>query len=271
MEFYKYEAAQNDFILVDLLKPAERNEAILEFLKKSARMLCDRRLGIGADGILVLALSDRADAFMHIINSDGSIAAMCGNGIRCAARYLYKRCIHDLSRPLFIDTLGGLQHVRYISGDASEYQIEVAMDHADIAGRCEIVQSDKQWCGIQVDVGNPHAVFETNDPDTALAEAGEFLSNHPHFPDRSNIEFIRAVGENALKLTVYERGAGPTPACGTGCVAAAVAYCSAHHTSGIIQIHAPGGDLSVTVPENHVDRIRLCGPARFVFRGSLDE
>ena len=87
MDFYKYEAAQNDFILVDLLKTDERNVVIMEFLKKSAQMLCDRRRGIGADGILVLTLSDRADAFMHIINSDGSIAAMCGNGIRCAARY----------------------------------------------------------------------------------------------------------------------------------------------------------------------------------------
>ena len=271
MDFYKYEAAQNDFILVDLLDADERNVVIMEFLKKSAQMLCDRRRGIGADGILVLTLSDRADAFMHIINSDGSIAAMCGNGIRCAARYLYKRRIHDLSRPLFIDTLGGLQHVRYISGDASEFQIEVAMDHADIAGSCEIGQNDKIWRGIQVDVGNPHAVFETDDPDAALAEAGEYLSNHPHFPDRSNIEFIRAIAENSLKLTVYERGAGPTPACGTGCVAAAVAYCSAHHQSGCIQIHAPGGDLSVTIPDNPAERIRLCGPARFVFRGSLDE
>lgn len=271
MEFYKYEAAQNDFILVDLLKPAERNEAIMEFLKKSARMLCDRRLGIGADGILVLALSDRADAFMHIINSDGSIAAMCGNGIRCAARYLYKRRIPDLARPLYIDTLGGLQHVRYISGDASEFQIEVAIDHANITGNCEIRQNDKVWCGIQVDVGNPHAVFETDDPDTALAESGEYLSNHPHFPDRSNIEFIREIGEKTLKFSVYERGAGPTPACGTGCVAAAAAYCHAHRTFGCIQIHAPGGDLCVTVPENGADRMRLCGPARFVFRGSLDE
>ena len=269
MEFYKYEAAQNDFILVDLMDDAS-GEA-MNYLTESAEMLCDRRLGIGADGILVLRHSERADAYMGIINADGSIAAMCGNGIRCAARYLYTRRIPDTSRPLNIDTLGGLQQVRFVSRDAGVWQIEVRLDHAQITGTCQIAQNGTTWNGTKVDVGNPHAVFETADPTDALCKAGEFLSNHPAFPDRSNIEFIRQTGENTIDLTVYERGVGPTPACGTGCVAAATSFC---HTRNLrdrtITIHAPGGMLSVHVPQNADDHPILCGPARFIFRGTLD-
>ena len=267
--FYKYQAAGNDFILID----TKECPNALRMAQQNAKVLCDRHFGIGGDGILILTYGnhDHADAFMHIINGDGSTADMCGNGIRCVALHLY----HSLSsskpvRQLSIDTRGGLQHIRFLeSQEGGALKISVQMARAIIQNEIEIVHQHEYYRGLQVDVGNPHAVFECMHPKAALEQSGEYLSHHPLFPDRSNIELIREISPNELEFYVYERGVGPTLACGTGCVAAARAYASRHHTFGDMLIHAPGGDLTVRVPEDSAFPIELIGDAHKVFEGYI--
>ncbi len=273
MEFTKYEAAGNDFIVVD----ARRQPQLLDDCMKCGSQFCDRHFGIGADGILVITqtISGLAgtsmDAAMHVINSDGSIAAMCGNGIRCVARYLYECDNIPTDCALRIGTLGGLQLVKCMDAQNEHWQIEVILQRAVLGQICKIAQDERLWLGQCVDVGNPHAVFEIDeDPRDALQIAGEYLSNHEIFPDRCNIEFIHALDEKILDFTVYERGAGPTLACGTGCVAAATAYAHHHGLCGqTIEIHAPGGFLKVKVPLDPTEHPHLTGPARRVFSGNV--
>ena len=260
--FKKYEAAGNDFIIIDCRMDNWR----LEMALKYADLWCNRHFGIGADGILAITSprDPQNHAYMHVINSDGSVAAMCGNGIRCVAAYLGAYYTPD---NLLIETDSGLQAVRYIT-DNNLPSYEVTLAKANILAPCDIPQNDKIWHGLRVDVGNPHCVFETPDPSEALASAGEFLSNHEIFPDRSNIEFIRERAQDVIDLTVYERGAGPTLACGTGCVAAAKAYAHARNRADTtIEIHAPGGILKVYVPKSGAPK--LIGPANYVFSGSI--
>lgn len=265
--FYKYQAAGNDFILID----TKECPNALRVAQKNAKVLCDRHFGIGGDGVLVLEYRDDVDVFMHIINGDGSVANMCGNGIRCAALHLY----HSFSssnplQQLSIDTRGGLQHIRFLdSKGGSALKISVAIARSEIQNDIEIIHQNERYKGLQVDVGNPHAVFECRHPKAALEQSGEYLSHHPLFPDRSNIELIREIAPNELEFYVYERGVGPTLACGTGCVAAARAYAYRHQTFGDITIHAPGGDLMVRVPEDSTLPIELMGDAHQVFEGRI--
>lgn len=271
LKFQKYEAAGNDFILID----ARHDDSLLRSCALIARDLCDRHKGIGADGILVITRTinndDDMDSAMNIINADGSIAAMCGNGIRCAARYLYEFYGFDKKAPLRIGTLGGTQIVQCIRSNTDTWQLEVEMAHVERLDRVTIVQKKQKWVGQIVNVGNPHAVFEVDSPHIALASAGEFLSNHETFPDRSNIEFIRPISDKSIELTVYERGVGPTLACGTGCTAAAVSYAFDHNQlNQNIEIHAPGGILSVTVPDD-LKHVKLRGPASHVFEGKISD
>ena len=269
--FFKYEASGNDFILVD----ARHDDSLCQTCHALAQSLCDRHFGIGADGILVITQTLNGDAdmdaAMHIFNADGSQADMCGNGIRCVARYLYKFYGFDPRKPLRIGTRGGLQTVKLLSKpfeDATTpWQLEVEMAHVSITQDVHISQNGTEWHGQSLDVGNPHAVFEVDSPHLALQNAGQFLSNHPTFPDRANIEFIHETTPGSIALCVFERGVGPTLACGTGCVAAAVSYASTHQRLGsVVQIHTPGGDLSVDVPAS-LEHVRLRGPARLLFEG----
>ena len=271
MDFFKYEASGNDFILVDLLGSGDMLdiEVWLEFFQKTAPKLCDRHYGVGADGILVLAPSKVGYAFMHIINADGSTAAMCGNGIRCAARYLYKKRIFDIRGFLQIETLGGLQTVCFVDKDEESWIIDVKMAHAIIDDVCTLEHQGEKYEGIVVDTGNPHIVFEVLSPTESLDTLGPIFSNDPQFPDRINVEFIAELQENIIDFTVYERGVGPTLSCGTGCVAAAVAYAAKRELAkAAIEIHAPGGILHVILKN---DEIHLQGPVKFVFSGHLEE
>ena len=271
MEFYKYEATGNDFILVDFCGGWNAADVgiWLDVLKDSAPRLCDRHFGIGADGIIVLAPSSYGFAYMHIINADGSMATMCGNGIRCAARYLYKRRFFNPNETLFIDTAGGLQALRFIEGDAECSMIDVHMARATVVNTCVLLHQNEAYEGTIIDAGNPHVVFEVENPRLSLEKSGAFLSNHPEFPDRTNVEFIAEIAPNVIDFAVYERGVGPTLSCGTGCVAAALAYAKKRQIlRGIIEIHAPGGELYVVL-EN--DEVHLQGPATFVFSGQWDD
>lgn len=275
--FDKYEAAGNDFIVVDRRDTTrDAIEAMLEGYQTHARRWCDRHFGIGADGILVMTLApleaSDCDVAMHIINADGSIAAMCGNGIRCAGRWFYEHAgvLAALpEKPIKIYTLGGIQTVRCLSKDDDAWHLEVAMACAALTDTCQIAQGDRIWNGQCVNVGNPHAVFEiSSSPEEALRQSGAFLSHHSTFPDRCNIEFIRELSPCVLEMAVYERGVGPTLACGTGCVASATAYAHSHGIAeGAIVLHLPGGILRVVIPPNGTPLLQ--GPTRHVFSGII--
>ena len=271
MEFMKFEAAGNDFILIDGMGFGGAWREPMGRMREVAPIWCDRHKGIGADGILVVTqpLSREAVARMNIINADGSMASMCGNGIRCVARWLDEKGIVASPLPIAIETEGGIHRVLRM-GEADDGMFDVEMARVDVVGTCEIARDGHVWRGIEVNVGNPHAVFECENPREALVESGSFLSHHPHFPDRCNVEFIREVTPETLEFYVYERGVGPTLACGTGCVAAATAFVHRHGLAGKrIEIHAPGGRLFVETPASGEGKVHLQGPARFSFKGTI--
>jgi len=269
VNFYKLEGTGNDFILLDSRKTG------FTPTRKQAVNWCDRRFGIGADGILVLLRpkTKAADFKMRIINSDGSEAEMCGNGIRCLARYIYD---HKLSRKnqLVIDTLAGLVKV-----EKKGRLFRVAIGKPEFDPAKIPVKSSEPMIGkkLQVDddefeitclsMGNPHCVIVVPDVDEIpLAEIGPKIERHQMFPNRINVEFVQILSPGHLKLRVWERGAGATLACGTGVCAALAACAQRSLAERKARLSLPGGDLDI----EWNDLCYLTGPARFVYQGWFD-
>jgi diaminopimelate epimerase len=260
--FDKYEGLGNDFVVVEARDP----DAISP---ERARRLCDRRFGIGADGVLLLlpASASSAVARMRVINSDGSIPEMCGNGLRCAALHLARQRGVEKGE-LTVETDAGPRAC------AIERQDGVAMVLCEMGaakvGEDVLVDLGGERISLtRANVGNPHAVSFVFPSEGEFARLGPPLSTAPAFAEGANIEFARWTGE-VLEVKVWERGAGATLACGTGaCAAVAVAYAKRVLTApGPVKVRLPGGDLFVTVdPETSIATLR--GPARHVFSGML--
>ncbi len=277
MEFVKMHGLGNDFVFLDhfSVSPATDYPAL-------ARRLCDRHFGIGADGLIAILPSEAADARMRIFNADGSEPEMCGNGIRCAARFLYdKRYV--TSNPLTIETLAGILSLRLDLGDGIVKGVRVDMGAPILkAGLIPVLAQreplinvplnveGKVWHYTAVSMGNPHCVIFVKDfEDLDFEHVGPAIEKHADFPRRTNVEFIRVDSENEITMKVWERGAGPTLACGTGACAAAVAAVLNHKTGRSVTVHLPGGDLLIEwAADNHV---YMTGPASYVFRGELVE
>jgi diaminopimelate epimerase len=234
-----------------------------------ARLLCDRRRGIGGDGVLTV-LPPRgagAAAYMHIYNSDGSVAAMCGNGIRCVARHLAE--VRGASGEIVVDTDAGPKRCR-IERDASGAVVAIAveMGPARVEGEQDFALEPERLHAIRISMGNPHAVFfgpSSLERARALGPAIEAA-----VPGGVNAGFATVRG-STIDLVVWERGAGLTDACGTGACAAAVA---AAHTGQIpagapVEVRLPGGPLTITVGED-LSRVSMRGPAEHVFSGTTD-
>lgn len=264
IEFLKGHGTQNDFVI---LPDAEGR---LGLTGRRVESLCDRRQGLGADGVLrvvrpeALGMASEAAWFMDYRNADGSIAEMCGNGVRVFARYLVAAGLVDDSRFL-VGTRAGDRWVR-VHPDGSS---TVEMGPARVTGTSVTRVSGYDFSGTAVDVGNPHLVAFSDDDVTTLD-----LSRQPHydtelFTDGVNVEFVNAVTPDHLRMRVYERGVGETRACGTGTVAAAAAALHRAGTdSGTCVVDIPGG--TVTVELRH-GTTTLRGPAEFVAHGELDE
>ncbi len=264
LPFQKVHGLGNDFVLLDarvggtLLSPAV------------ARQICERRTGIGADGVLTLlpARMPGADARLHIYNADGSEAEMCGNGLRCAAKLL----LDERKTPsVAIETPAGV--LRCQSGPAGTIRAE--MGRPSVGAPVELSVLGESLTGLPVSLGNPHFVVFFSDANRiSEAEArrlGPALERHPHFaPGRTNVELC-AVGPEGLKLVVWERGSGFTQACGTGACAAAVAAVSKRllPAGPEIPVALPGGRLFVEVAAD-LSSVGLRGPAQLVFAGELD-
>ncbi len=278
MKFFKYHGTGNDFVLVESLE-GRPGWATAE----TVRLVCDRRFGVGADGILVVERGTAAPYFMRVLNADGSEAEMCGNGIRCLARHLRERMgVRDLVIP--IETLAGVKECRVRVDEAGGVTSVAVSLGAPILERAAIPMAGtgetlslrisalgREFTGHGVGMGNPHfVIFEGLDRDEA-ERYGAALSSAPLFPNQANIEFARPAGPQRFEVRVYERGCGLTMACGTGAGATAVAaVLTGHAEAGLpIAVSLPGGTLSLTVAKDLSD-VTLEGPATFVFEGELD-
>lgn len=273
MNFVKMEGLGNDFILVDALK---EDVSGLDF-KKLAPKLCHRHFGIGADGILLVLKSDKANYRMQIFNPDGSEPQMCGNGIRCFARYVYETYEHKTV--LSIETLAGIilpvldpknNLIEVDMGEPILAAVKIPVkEKGDKVVNKKLKACDQEFTYTAVSMGNPHAViFVDNVKAIDLKTIGPEIENHELFPERTNVEFIEIVNKNEIKMRVWERGAGETLACGTGACAAVVAGVLTGSTERAVKVHLPGGDLEIEweADDNHVS---MAGPAFEIFRGQV--
>jgi len=266
LPFTKMHGCGNDFVVVDCMQRDWPGLADI------AKQLCHRRFGVGADQLLTIKPSESADFRMEIYNADGGEVEMCGNGIRCFAKYVYK---HGLTAKQAIDveTLAGVIRPRLV-GDL----VEVDMGRPVLEGRSipvaaagQIVNQPLRVGGEDyrvtcVSMGNPHCVLYVSDVnELRLEEIGPRFENHAFFPNRVNTEFVQVMGPGEVRMRVWERGAGETWACGTGACAAAVAGVLTGKTDKQLSLHLLGGDLKVAWAAD--DHVYMTGPAEEVFHG----
>ncbi|MBK7863332.1 MAG: diaminopimelate epimerase [Archangiaceae bacterium] len=259
--FFKYHGLGNDFVLLDRRKSGRDIDASV------ATVLCDRRRGIGADGVLVLLPStvDAAVARMVVHNADGSIAEMCGNGLRCVVKHLAE---HTDGRPpsVTVETGAG---VLTSSAEWSPRGVDVITVNMGRARPGPLGEKIAGHVGTRVDMGNPHFVLLDTPPEAAAA-VGPDLELNPAFPQRTNVECCRIAADGSLVVTVWERGVGITQACGTGACAAVVAAALAQKSpyDAWVKVTLPGGVLDVKVQKN-LEQVLMRGAATYVFEGAL--
>lgn len=266
--FLKMQGLGNDFVVLDCLDGAPVPS------EGDVIALCDRRFGIGADGLIAILPSAEADCRMRIFNSDGSEAQMCGNGIRCVVKYLYSKGFVRGSAT--VATLAGIRHLRF-DADCSLITVDMGVPVTEarlvpVLFGGDVMLDSPVECpsGIfgvtAVSVGNPHGVVFVDSLDDGLVlKAGPELERHAVWPEKANIEFARLRADGGYDVRVWERGAGETLACGTGACAVAVAAAATGRGSFPFAIHLPGGTLGI---DRDADgHILLTGPAEFVFTG----
>ncbi len=278
MNFTKMHGLGNDFIFLDHFSP---NSTIDENEYPAlAQRLCHRQFGIGGDGLIIVLPSQVADVQMRIINSDGSEPEMCGNGIRCLARYVYDHG-YVKKNPLKVETLAGVLTIKLeLEGDKVE-GIQVDMGEpifrpelipVNVSGEsvvgATLTVDGAEWTFTAVSMGNPHCIIFVDDMDALDFEhLGPAIEKHPLFPRKTNVEFIQVISRDEIRMKVWERGAGPTLACGTGACASAVASVLNDKADRKVLVHLPGGDLKIEwADDNHV---YMTGPAAYVFEGTM--
>ncbi|MEM7158359.1 MAG: diaminopimelate epimerase [Myxococcota bacterium] len=270
--FRKVEGLGNDFVLLDRREASvEQIEEELRELSARAPSLCNRRTGIGGDGILVLGppRDPAHDASMWVINFDGSRPEMCGNGLRCVA--LLAAGVGE--RTLVVDTDAGPRRCT-VTAESEHYgDVEVDMGPGVSQGECTPEGSQGRPL-VKVSMGNPHAVSITStydDPEVLARSLGPSIERDPEFPEGTNVEFVRVETDGSLRLWVWERGCGITDACGTGACATAVAVAREGliPTDTPVVVRLPGGDLEISVPADTEAGVRMRGPARVVYQGTL--
>ncbi|MCX6752542.1 MAG: diaminopimelate epimerase [Candidatus Nomurabacteria bacterium] len=272
IEFYKYHGAGNDFIMID---NREGHFGVPEAEK--VKLLCDRHFGIGGDGVILLesskkadsAGSPQADCFMNYYNADGTLAEMCGNGVRCTAKFFLEQTKAKL-KELQIDTRAGIKEITCNNnGSFSVNMGAPVFSHADFPNSPLVLENIEFSF---VSMGNPHAVgFVKNVSDIDISQVGPKIENNSHFPNKINVEFVEKVSDNYFKVKVWERGCGATLACGTGaCAVYAILKNRVRQdlTQKEITLEFPGGKLYLS--ENEKGEIILRGEAQFVFKGEIE-
>ncbi len=288
MNFVKMHGLGNDFVMVDCLEtplPAE------ETLSGLSEAVCDRHFGIGGDGLIFILPDDSADFRMRMFNPDGSESEMCGNGIRCFAKYLFDKGLVD-AKAVSVATSKGLQQIEIqeggVRGDATiQVRVDMGTPHLlrsqipmlpgeSAPGDQQVVNQpllvgDATYSITSVSMGNPHCVIFVDDVESVpLKEIGLQIEHHEAFPERTNVHFVQVLGPHKLWMRTWERGAGDTLACGTGACAVTVATA----LNGLLPsndrhalVHLPGGDLEIEWAYNN--HVYMTGPATTVFEGEL--
>lgn len=274
MKFTKMQGLGNDYVYVNCFKEKIDNPPEL------ARRISDRHFGVGSDGLIMINPSDKADFEMEMYNADGSRGEMCGNGIRCVAKYVYDYGLTDKTH-ISVETLGGIKYldltveeekVKMVKVDMGKPELEPlkipvkasgdkAVDEPILAGGNEY----RMTC---VSMGNPHAVIfiGCDVREFPLEEIGPKFENHERFPNRVNTEFVRVIDRRTAEMRVWERGSGETLACGTGACAVAVACALNGFTEDEVTVRLLGGDLQIRW-DREKDTVFMTGPAEVVFDG----
>ena len=278
LAFTKMEGCGNDYVYVNGFTqsvPAEDKPALV-------RRLSDRHFGIGGDGVIFINPAEEADFEMEMWNADGTRSEMCGNGIRCVARYVYDFGLTD-QKEFSIVSAGKVKYMTLYEQDGQisavrvnmgqpileADQIPVRADHSPVINVPIEVQG-KEYRMTCVSMGNPHAVvFVDSTEDFPLEQVGPYFENHPCFPNRTNTEFVQVIDRGRVRMRVWERGTGETLACGTGCCATAVACVLNGLTDNAITVEVLGGALQIEWDRDN-DLVWMTGPATVVFSGEIE-
>ncbi len=275
MKFTKMEGLGNDYVYVNCFRETVDNPS------EVAKKVSDRHFGIGSDGLILIKPSEVADFRMDMYNADGSQAEMCGNGIRCVAKYVYDYGLTDKTS-ISIETLAGIKYLDLQVTDGKVSLITVNMGSPElIPDKIPVISDSKRVVDepIEVDgttykmtcvsMGNPHCiVFVEDTASFPLETVGPLFENHERFPKRVNTEFIQLLDRKTVNMRVWERGSGETLACGTGACASAVACILNGLTEDEITLHLLGGDLIVRWDQQD-NLVYMTGPAGVVFDGEI--
>ena len=282
MKFTKMQGLGNDYVYVNCFKEKIDNPS------EVAKFVSDRHFGIGSDGLIMINPSKVADFEMEMYNADGSRGEMCGNGIRCVAKYVYDYGLTDKTH-ISVETLGGIKYLDLTVKDGKVALVRVDMgepeldpekipiimkgysDETDRVLNAQIKVDGKEYHMTGVSMGNPHDVVYIDDVQGLdIEKIGPKFENHERFPQRINTEFSRVIDRKTVEMRVWERGSGETLACGTGACAVAVASILNGYTEREVEIRLLGGNLQIEWNEedNHV---YMTGPATVVFDGEIDQ
>lgn len=278
MKFTKMQGIGNDYVYVNCFEETVKDPAAV------ARYVSDRHFGIGSDGLILIKPSDIADCEMDMYNLDGSQGAMCGNGIRCVAKYVYDYGIVKKEN-ISVSTKSGIKYLDLTVRDGKVALVRVNMGSPVLtASQIPVVSSTEEMINAPlkvngetyyitaVSMGNPHAIVYMTDVDHLdIGEIGPYFENHMAFPDRVNTEFVEVLDDHTLKMRVWERGSGETLACGTGACAVAVASILNGHVDGEkpVTMKLLGGDLEIFW-DRQENLVYMTGPAATVFDGEID-
>lgn len=275
MKFTKMHGIGNDYVYVNCFEESVKNPA------EVSKFVSDRHFGIGSDGLILISPSAIADFRMNIYNADGSQAEMCGNGIRCVAKYVYDYGLTDKTE-ISVETLAGIKYLRLQIENGKVASVEVNMG-APILEPKEIPVAVEESPVVNVPVevkgkiyhmtcvsmGNPHAIiFMNNVKDLDIEAIGPYFENHTVFPKRTNTEFVEVLDRNTVNMRVWERGSDETLACGTGACATTVACILNDKTENEVTVHLLGGDLNIRW-DREANQVYMTGPATVVFDGEI--
>jgi diaminopimelate epimerase len=276
MRFIKMHGIGNDYVYIDCFRDAVSEP------EKLAVHISDRHFGVGGDGLILIMPSDKADARMRMFNADGSEAQMCGNGIRCLAKYVYESGI-SRKPAITVETPAGVLSLQLITANGRVERVTVNMGipqlrRQDIpmhgAGdrvlREKLAAGDREFEVTCVSMGNPHCVIYVDHvAQFPVTHYGPLLEHHPQFPERTNVEWIEWLNSREIRQRTWERGSGETLACGTGACAATVASVLNGKTARSVTVHLLGGDLEVEWATD--EYVYMTGPAVEVFRGEWSD
>ncbi len=285
MKFTKMHGTGNDYIYIDCVTvPLEAATALSP--ARLAELVSDRHFGVGSDGLILIRPSQNADFYMEMYNADGSAGAMCGNGIRCVAKYVYEHGLTNMTS-LSIETPAGIKTVELTVHNNKVIMVQVDMGipvlttgGQNIPLNHTLAEETPIWETLEaegtrlrtigISMGNPHTVlFYPSMEEAPVETLGPLLENHPRFADRTNVEFAVVHSRSQMEMRVWERGSGETMACGTGACACAVAAMLAGYADDTVNVRLLGGNLKIYWDRTS-GRVQMSGPAAEVFTGEID-